>query len=65
MPFRTYTFEYVSVFAGPFVLGLLATFITDSTDPWRRVALRSAILLPLVIMTGVTVLFAARSPSCR
>lgn len=58
LPFRTYTFQYVSVFAGPFVIGLLATFITDSRDPWRRVALRSAILLPLVVMTGVTVLFA-------
>jgi len=57
LPFRTYTFEYVSVFAGPFVLGLLATFFTDSTDSWRRMALRSAVLLPLVIMTGVTVLF--------
>ncbi len=58
MPFRTYTFQYVTAFAGPFVLGLLATFCTDSTDSWRRVALRSAILLPLVIVTGVTVLFA-------
>jgi len=58
LPFRTYTFQYVSVFAGPFVLGLLATFLTDSRDPWRQVAMRSAILLPLVIMTGVTVLFA-------
>lgn len=57
MPFRTYTFQYVMAFAGPFVLGLLATFFTDSTDPWRRVALRSVILLPLVIVTGVTVLF--------
>ena len=58
LPFRTYTFQYVSVFAGPFALGLLATFFTDSTDSLRRVAVRSAILLPLVIMTGVTVLFA-------
>ena len=57
LPFRTYTFQYVMAFAGPFVLGLLATFITDNTDPWRRVALRSAILLPLVTVTGVTVLF--------
>ena len=57
MPFRTYTFQYVSVFAVPFVLGLIATFATDSTDRWRRVALRSAVLIPLVVMTGVTVLF--------
>lgn len=57
LPFRTYTFEYVSVFAGPFMLGLLATFFTDSTDSLRRKALRSAVLIPLVIVTGVTVLF--------
>ncbi|MEI7813289.1 MAG: hypothetical protein WCJ13_00675 [Coriobacteriia bacterium] len=58
LPFRTYTFQYVSAFAGPFVLGLFATFFTDSTDPWPRVVLRSAIMLPLVILAGVTVLFA-------
>jgi hypothetical protein len=57
LPFRTYTLPYVMAFAGPFVLGLLATFVTDSKDSWRRVALRSAILLPLVVITGVTVLF--------
>jgi hypothetical protein len=57
LPFRIYTFQYVTAFAGPFVLGLLATFFTDSTDTWRRRALRSVILLPLVIVTGVTVLF--------
>jgi hypothetical protein len=57
LPFRTYSLPYVMAFAGPFVLGLLTTFITDSSDPWRRVALRSAILLPMVVITGVTVLF--------
>jgi hypothetical protein len=57
LPFRTYTLPYVLAFAGPFVLGLLATFVTDTKDPWRRVALRSVILIPLVIVTGVTVLF--------
>jgi len=57
LPFRTYTLPYVLAFAGPFVLGMLATFLTDSTDSWRRLALRSAILLPLVTVTGVTVLF--------
>jgi len=41
----------------PFLLGLLATFLTDSTDPLRRNLLRSAILIPLVTMTGVAVLF--------
>jgi hypothetical protein len=57
LPFRTYTPAYVLAFAGSFVLGLLATFATDSTDPWRRIALRSAILIPIVSVTGVTVLF--------
>lgn len=57
LPFRTYTLPYVAAFAGPFVLGLLATFVTDNTDPWRRAMLRSAILLPLVVVTAVTVLF--------
>jgi hypothetical protein len=57
MPFRTYTFQYVAAVAVPFLLGILATFFTDSTDSIRRVALRSAILVPLVLMTGVTVLF--------
>lgn len=57
LPFRTYTFSYVSAFALPFVLGLLVTFVTDSRDSWRRTLLRSAVLIPLVIVTGVTVLF--------
>ena len=57
LPFRTYTSAYVLAFAGPFVLGLLATFFTDTTDSWRRIGLRSAILIPLVAVTAVTVLF--------
>lgn len=57
LPFRTYTFTYVSLVTVPFLLGLLATFLTDSTDPLRRRLVRSAILVPLVAVTGVAVLF--------
>jgi len=57
LPFRDYTFTYVSVFAMPFLLGLLATIFTDSADSPRTLALRSAILIPLIVVTGVTVLF--------
>lgn len=59
LPFRTYTFSYVSLVTVPFVLGLLATFITDSREPLKTVALRSAVLIPLIVVTGVTVLFTA------
>jgi len=58
LPYRTYTLQYVLALVGPLMLGLIATFVTDSTDQWRRVALRSAVLIPPVILTGVTVLFA-------
>lgn len=55
----TYTFEYVSLVTVPFLLGLVLTFLTDHADGWRRAALRALILTPLVIMTGVTVMFGA------
>ncbi len=57
LPFRTYTFQYVALVTVPFLLGLLATFLTDSSDPLKRNLLRSAILIPLASVTGVTVLF--------
>lgn len=57
LPFRTYTFQYVALVTVPFVLGLLATFLTDSSDPLKTKLIRSAILIPLVSITGVTVLF--------
>lgn len=55
----SYTFEYVSLVTVPFLLGLVVTFMTDDTDGWRRAALRAVILTPLVVMTGVTVMFGA------
>jgi len=57
LPFRTYTFTYVALVTVPFVLGLLATFLTDSADPLRIKLVRSAVLVPLVAVTGVAVLF--------
>lgn len=56
-PFRTYDTAYVSYVALPFVLGMLATFLTDSRD--RGVALwaRVGILTPLSLVTGIGVLW--------
>jgi len=55
----TYTFEYVSLVTVPFVLGLVLTFLTDSRDSIKQVLLRIAILTPLIVLTGVTVMFLA------
>ncbi len=57
LQFRTYTFSYVSLVTVPFVLGLLAVLLTDSADGLRRKLARSLVLVPLVIVTGVGVLF--------
>ncbi|TLM98808.1 MAG: hypothetical protein FDZ75_01520, partial [Actinobacteria bacterium] len=57
LPFRTYTLQYVSLVTVPFLVALVVTFMTDSADPVRRSALRTAILTPIVLMTGVAVLF--------
>ncbi len=57
LPFRTYTFAYVSLVTVPFVLGLALTFLTDSRDPLPTVFKRIAILTPLILMSGVTVMF--------
>lgn len=57
LPFRTYSPEYVALVTVPFVLGLLCVFLTDTRDRVGTMLLRSAILIPLVLITGVTVLF--------
>lgn len=57
LPFRTYTFQYVALVTVPFLLALVITFMTDSREPVRTSAIRTAILTPIVLMTGVTVLF--------
>ncbi len=59
LPFRTYTFQYVALVTVPFVLGLLLTFLTDSRDDARTVLIRIAVLVPLVVLSGVAVLFAS------
>ncbi len=57
LPFRTYTFLYVSLVTVPFVLGLVLTFLTDSRDNLKAVALRIAVLTPLIVLGGVTIMF--------
>jgi len=57
LPFRTYTFQYVALVTVPFVLGLLLTLLTDSDDDARTVLIRIAVLTPLVVLSGVAVLF--------
>jgi len=57
LPFRTYTFQYVALVTVPFVLGLLLTLLTDSDDDTKTVWTRIAVLVPLSVVSGVTVLF--------
>jgi hypothetical protein len=56
-PFRTYDFAYVSYITMPFLLGLLATFLTDSDEHGGPLWTRIAILTPLSLVTGVGVLW--------
>ena len=50
---------YLALLAMPFLLGPAVVFALDSTDGARTVAIRSAVLAPLVAFTGVTILFVA------
>lgn len=59
LPFRTYTFAYVSLVTVPFLLGIMLTFLTDSREPLKAIALRTAVLTPLIVMSGVTVMWLA------
>lgn len=54
----TYTLEYVSLVTLPFVLGVALTFLLDSREGLKRGLLRVAVLTPLVVLTGVTFMFA-------
>jgi hypothetical protein len=56
-PFRTYDLAYVSYITMPFVLGMLATFLTDSDEHGAPLWIRIAILTPLSLFTGVGVLW--------
>lgn len=55
----TYTWQYVSSVTMPFVLGLVAVFLSDSRDSLRTTLVRTAVLVPIVVITGVTVMFAS------
>lgn len=57
LPFRDYTFAYVSLVTVPFLLGLVATLLTDSRDPIKTQLVRIVVLVPIILLTGVTVLF--------
>ncbi|HEY5541440.1 MAG TPA: hypothetical protein VIL41_08305 [Coriobacteriia bacterium] len=56
-PFRTYDFAYVTYVTLPFVLGMLATFLTDGSERGAVLSTRIAILTPLSLVTGVGVLW--------
>ncbi len=57
LAFRDYTFAYVSLVTVPFLLGLLATLLTDSREPIKTLLVRALVLTPIIVLTGVTVLF--------
>lgn len=57
LPFRTYTFSYLSLVALPFVLGPLLVFLTDCSDSLKAKLTRFAVLMPIIIITGVSVVF--------
>lgn len=57
LPFRTYTFSYLSLVALPFVLGPLFVFLTDCSDSLKAKLIRFVILMPIIIITGVSVVF--------
>jgi hypothetical protein len=56
-PFRTYDFAYVTYATLPFLLGMLATFLTDSREPRGVVLRRTLILTPASLVCGVGVLW--------
>jgi len=56
-PFRTYDFAYVTYVAMPFLLGVVATFLTDSAERGRALWVRIGILTPLVLFSGVGVMW--------
>jgi len=57
--FAVYTPAYVVLLGVPFLLGPATVFLTDSKDGLRTVAIRTAVLVPLVALTGITFLFVA------
>jgi len=56
-PFRTYNLPYVTFVTAPFLLGILATFLTDSHDKGSELWLRIGVLTPLALLSGVGVMW--------
>ena len=56
-PFRTYDLAYVTYVTLPFLLGMVATFLTDSNDRGLPLGLRIGVLTPLSLVTGIGVLW--------
>lgn len=54
-----YSAPYLAALSIPFVLGPAVVFLLDSRDGLRTVAIRSAVLSPIVALTGVLIVFLA------
>ncbi|MDO8987143.1 MAG: hypothetical protein Q7V14_02850, partial [Coriobacteriia bacterium] len=54
-----YSPAYLALISVPFMLGPAIVFAIDSPDSMRTVLRRSAVLAPLTLLTGVTLLFLA------
>lgn len=52
-----FTPGYLALIAVPLLLGPAAVFLVDSNDAPRIVAIRSAVLAPLVAFSGITLVF--------
>lgn len=53
----TYSFTYVSLVTLPFVFGLVTAFLAENRDGMRAGLIRAAVLTPLVVISGVAVMF--------
>lgn len=53
----TYTLSYVSLVTVPFLLGVAGTLILTTSEGLKKALVRIAVLTPLIVMTGVTLMF--------
>ena len=56
---EAFSLGYLALIVAPFFLGPATVFALDSKDRSRTVAIRSAVLAPLVAFTGITIVFVA------
>ncbi len=56
---EAFSLGYQVLIVAPFLLGPATVFALDSKDALRTVALRSAVLAPLVAFSGITLVFVA------